>query len=676
MINPEVPESKRYCGNCQRPVGRGANGRPGSPDGVCQNCGNAFSFRPKLGAGDLIGGQYEVLGALAHGGLGWIYLAKDRNVNDRWVVLKGLIDTGDTAAMAAAVAEKQYLSQVEHPNIVKIYNFVQVPDPVTGIATGYIVMEYIGGDSLRQIALANKNETGRIIPLPLARVLAYGLEVLPALGYLHSVGLLYCDLKPDNVIQTDTQVKLIDLGAVRHMEDMESPIFFTSGYAAPEIASEGPSVSSDVFTVGRTLAVLSFDFVGYTSDYLYTLPTPQRVPLFSLFGSYYRLLRRATHVQPDRRFSSAEEMAEQLTGVLREVLSMSTREPRPGRSAVFGPEVRTFGADRSSGKSDGTPAWTPNPPDWKDIVDSLPVPQVDTDDPAAGLVGGLASAPGTAPQDMLDALATAPADSMEARLWRARAALDLGDTNMAGYELTEAAKLDAQGAVVPELPFDWRISWFRGLLALASRRPRDARIAFEHVYDMVPGEIAPKLALAVSAECCGDYFPAARLYELVWRTDRSYVSAAFGLARVYLAQGDRSGALDVLESVPDRSSHYLAAQVAVIAIRTALTTADRTAERDLLDAGGRVERLPLDAERKASLGADVLRAGINWLRAGAPNSSGRPDLNRLLGYPLTERELRFGLERCYRSLARLASDADRRIELVDQANSVRPRTFT
>jgi len=65
--------------------------------------------------GELVGGQYEVLGALAHGGLGWIYLAKDRNVNDRWVVLKGLIDTGDTAAMTAAVAEKQFLSQVEHP---------------------------------------------------------------------------------------------------------------------------------------------------------------------------------------------------------------------------------------------------------------------------------------------------------------------------------------------------------------------------------------------------------------------------------------------------------------------------------------------------------------------------------------------------------------------------------
>ena len=204
----------------------------------------------------------------------------------------------------------------------------------------------------------------------------------------------------------------------------------------------------------------------------------------------------------------------------------------------------------------------------------------------------------------------------------------------------------------------------------------DARIAFEHVYDMVPGELAPKLALAISAECCGDYFPAARLYELVWRTDRSYVSAAFGLARVYLAQGDRSGALDVLESVPDRSSHHLAAQIAGVAIRTAWTQPQRSSDRDLLDAGRRVETLRLDAERKARLSADVLRAAINWLRAGSPNATGRPDDNKLLGYSMNERELRFGLEQCYRAMARLASDGERRIELVDLANSVRPLTLT
>jgi serine/threonine-protein kinase PknG len=674
MANAEVPEDKRYCGNCNSPVGRAANGKPGSPDGVCAKCGTSFSFRPKLVGGDLVGGQYEVLGALAHGGLGWIYLARDHNVNGRWVVLKGLIDTGDTAAMAAAVAEKQFLSQVEHANIVKIYNFVQHPDPQTGTLVGYIVMEYIGGESLRQIALANKDNDGRVIPLPLARVLAYGLEVLPALGYLHSVGLLYCDLKPDNVIQTDAQLKLIDLGAVRHVDDMQSPIFFTSGYSAPEIASEGPSVASDIYTVGRTLAVLSFDFVGYTSTYMHSLPPIRQVPLFSLFGSYHRLLARATHLDPDRRFDSAEDMADQLTGVLREVLALGTREPRPGRSAVFGPEVRTFGENlATSSHTQGAP---PAPPDWAEVVNCLPTPQVDTDDPAAGLVSGLAALAGDAPRELLDALRNAPANSMEARLWRTRALLELGELNQANKELHEAAVLDARGAPVPELPYDWRISWFRGLLGLMARRPRDARTAFEHVYDMVPGELAPKLALAVSAELCGDYFPAARLYELVWRTDRSFVSAAFGLARVYLAQGDRSGALDVLESVPDRSSHYLAAQLAVIATRTKWTPAAKIAERDLVDAGNRLTRLSIDPQRRAGLTADVLTAAHQWVRAGGPNGSPPAERPVVLGCELAERDLRFGLENCYRSMARLAATPEERIGLVDQANAIRPRTLT
>jgi serine/threonine-protein kinase PknG len=400
------------------------------------------------------------------------------------------------------------------------------------------------------------------------------------------------------------------------------------------------------------------------------------VPLFSLFGSYHRLLRRATHVDPDRRFGNAEDMADQLLGVLREVLSLGTREPRPGRSAVFGPEVRTFGAELTRPTS-GNPA-IPAPPEWAEIVSCLPVPQVDTDDPAAGLVGGLASAVGPAPGDLLEALRTAPQNSMEAKLWRARALLELGELNQASRELGDAAVLDAQGQQV-ELPFDWRISWYRGLLAMAARRPRDARVAFDHVYDVVPGELAPKLALAVSAECCADYFAAARLYELVWRTDRSYVSAAFGLARTYLAQGDRSGALEVLESVPDRSSHFLAAQMAIVATRTMWTPPDRLTERDLVDAGTRVERLNLDAERRARLAVQVLQAAVTWLRAGRPKgaqANGHGTGGTVLGNELTERGVRFGLEGCYRQLARLAATAAERVELVDLANSVRPTTLT
>ncbi|WP_370946182.1 tetratricopeptide repeat protein [Amycolatopsis sp. cg5] len=661
LDNPMVSEEKRFCGACGSKVGRGENGKPGAPDGECANCGEPFSFVPKLAPNEIVGGQYEVLGALAYGGLGWIYLAQDHNVSDRWVVLKGLINTGDATAMLAAANEVRFLAEVEHPNIVKIHNFVQHADPKTGNSVGYIVMEYVGGQSLRQLALAHHRETKRPEPLPIGQVIAYGLEILPAMGYLHSQSLLYCDLKPDNVIQTHEQLKLIDLGAVRRMDDYESPLFFTTGYSAPELAKQGASVASDLYTVGRTLAVLSFEFAGYTSKYKTTLPPPSEVPLFSLFGSYYRFLKRATHADPDRRFIAAEDMGDQLTGVLREIMALGTNEPRPGVSTVFGPESRAFGVDLVVPE----PGQNVPLPDAREVVTGLPVPQVDTDDPGAGV---LATNTVADPREAIESLAGAPRESIEVRLRIVRARIELGELAEAQRQLQAAQYL----AIKAGFPHDWRIDWYRGLIELAGGRPRVAHVAFDSVYDELPGEIAPKLALGISAEGVGDYFGAARFYELVWRTDRSYVSAAFGLARVYLAQGARAGAIEVLEAVPLSSTHHTAAQVAAIKIKTRVGGDGKAVtERDLLDASHRLERLTLDAERRTRLAADVLESAHDWLRTG----QAQPGM-RVVGCALEDREVRFGLERCYRALARLANTAEQRIALVDKANAVRPRTLT
>jgi len=318
LADPRVPENRRFCGNCGQPVGQSRDGRPGLAEGFCRNCGTRFSFTPKLEPGELVAGQYEVLGCLAHGGLGWIYLARDHNVSDRWVVLKGLLNTTDADAMAAAVAERQFLAQVEHPNIVRIYNFVQHASGRDGETAGYIVMEYVGGKSLKQIRAEARQQGGAV---PLAHALAYAIEILPALGYLHDRGLVYCDFKPDNVIQTEEQLKLIDMGGVRQI-DSDDPIYGTVGYQAPEIETDGPSPSSDLYTVGRALAVLTFEFPGYQGEYQHRLP--DNVPLLAEQESFARLLRRATRADPDLRFQSASEMAEQVTGVLREVLVAPT----------------------------------------------------------------------------------------------------------------------------------------------------------------------------------------------------------------------------------------------------------------------------------------------------------------------------------------------------------------
>ena len=211
-----------------------ATASPGRTEGFCAKCGNPYSFTPKLKAGDLVADQYEVAGCLAHGGLGWIYLARDRNVSDRWVVLKGLLNTGDEDALAVAIVERQFLAQVEHPLIVEIYNFV------THDGAGYIVMEYVGGTSLKQILKERmRANDGVFDPLPVDQALAYILEVLPAFTYLHDLGLVYCDFKPDNLIQVGDAVKLIDLGGVRRIDDDGRRIYGTVGYQAPEVARLG-----------------------------------------------------------------------------------------------------------------------------------------------------------------------------------------------------------------------------------------------------------------------------------------------------------------------------------------------------------------------------------------------------------------------------------------------------
>ena len=249
LTDPQVPENHRFCGNsdCNKPVGRGRDGEPGRPEGFCTQCGTPFSFVPRLSRGDLVGGQYEVRGCIAHGGLGWIYLAIDRNVHNRLVVLKGLVHSGDADAMATAAAEALALAEVEHPNIVRIHNFVEHKDS-EGTTVGYIVMEYVGGTSLKQIRQAHNG------PLPPDQAVAYIVEIAPALGYLHDQGLAYCDFKPDNVMQSDEQLKLIDLGATVAMDDDAAVIYGTRGYQAPEIAWTGPTVATDIYTVGRTLA--------------------------------------------------------------------------------------------------------------------------------------------------------------------------------------------------------------------------------------------------------------------------------------------------------------------------------------------------------------------------------------------------------------------------------------
>ena len=186
--------------------------------------------------------------------------------------------------------------------------------------------------------------------------LAYVIEVLPALGYLHSRGLVYCDFKPDNVIQTEEQLKLIDMGGVRRIDDDDSAIYGTVGYQAPEIADEGPSPSSDLYTVGRALAVMTFEFSGYQGKY-----AAQPARSGDRAGARPATSRSSGRCgapptpTPTAGSRSAGEMAEQLTGVLREVLAVADGKPRPAFSTLFSPELRAIGVAARARPTAGRP---------------------------------------------------------------------------------------------------------------------------------------------------------------------------------------------------------------------------------------------------------------------------------------------------------------------------------
>jgi serine/threonine-protein kinase PknG len=646
MVNPEVPERNRFCGNpaCGQAVGRARGDRPGLAQGFCAKCGTRYSFVPKLSKGDVVGRQYEVQGCLAHGGMGWIYLAVDRNVHNRWVVLKGLLNTGDSDAMAAAAAEVLTLAEVEHPNIVRIHNFVEHDDPDVG-PVGYIVMEFVGGTSLKQIRKANDG------PLPAGQAVAYIVEIAPAVEYLHAQGLVYCDFKPDNVMQSDEQLKLIDLGAVIPMDDQTSAIYGTVGYQAPEVATTGPTVASDVYTVGRTLAVLVIDMPQERGAFVAELPGPETQPVFAKYESLYYAIRRAANPDPEQRFSSMEELADQLTGVLHEIAALDSGKECPRISNCFSPQRAVFAT--------GIDARV----DPAAVIAALPVPVVDPTDSGAAL---LATASGTELAQLEHALSVARGGqgrntSVEIPLRLVRAALELGSVAQARKRILELSKV---------IPGDWRLTWYDAQCALLEGDFDRAAIAFDSVLAALPGELAPKMALAATAELRNAPAEAMRYYQTVWQTDHGYVSAAFGLARQRARGGDVVGAIAALDEVAPASSSFTTA--AATAIEVLLRGGDPRVlnEQMLVDAGNRADSLNMEStEKRATMRLHVLGAALDWMRAG-----NAPRAPRLLGQDFHESGLRTEMEHCYRELAHGAPDTWSRIDLVEKANAVRPRT--
>jgi serine/threonine-protein kinase PknG len=647
-----IEEAKRRCPKRDsRPQTRcGLDGTRGATEAMCPECGFSYSFRPPLRRDEWLN-QYQVRGCIGYGGQGWVYLAHDVNLDGDPVAIKAQRDDQTAESQEAALKERRMLIQLRHPGIVDIRNFVKHGDS----ETGYIVLELLAGMSLEQ-----KIMTARLGP---AEAISYILAVLPALGYLHDSKLVYSDFKPANIMQVGDRIKLIDLGAVRQMDaSADLPPVVTAGFRAPEVRqARQPSASSDLYTVGRTLAVLTAP-VEYTEEWKNDkLPGPEKIEVFGKYESFYRFLCRATAANPRRRFVSAAEMADQLVGVLREVVALdgagsryqgNSLPPRP--SALFTPErdVVTFTPERTAVPVEQSLAGQ--------FAQALPVPRHDDTDPGAAFLSTITA---TDPAKVMHELRKAPSNSAEVVFRRTLARIPLLQFAEANEQITPVTTSRADRV-------DWRFVWYRGLVSLAAGEAEDAWHAFAAIRDLLPGEPAPKLALAMCAEHIGQLALARHYYQTVWRTGHEFVGAAFGVARCYAGVPGSAGieeAISTLESVPKTLRYHDAARIKALQLRLERPELD---EKGLHEAARKLTELKLDDEPATWLRIQIWQAALAWLEAGGVPDSGDP----LLDVSFTPAGIGFGMAAAYLKLRRYVPRGRERTNLVKRAHAARPRT--
>jgi serine/threonine-protein kinase PknG len=513
-------------------------------------------------------------------------------------------------------------------------------------------MEYVPGRPLTDPELPE---------LSAEHVIGYLLRVLRVFHYLHEGGYLFCDLKPGNLMAHGTDLTLIDLGSVR---EAGTPGIgqFTQDFAAPELPVTGPTVATDLYTVGATLERLcSWHGTGWTGE------PPSSLRWFT---------ERATQRDPGARFGSAAEMAGQLSGVLRDVVTRRTGRALPAPSSHFArattlidngltrvPPVErwlTRAVRRAAERGECAPLDTA-PPRPGEAAAGLPDPHPDPADAAAAFLTTQVS------DDLPEAIRQltgyqVPSREVHLALFRAR--LRSGDLPGAHRALLAAATGTRDAHPVQA---GWRRHWHDGLLALAERRFRDARASFTAAARQLPGETAPRLALAVCAECVAvgraELEAVAAAYLAVWHTDPWYESAALGYGRVRARLGDRAEAVRVLSEVPSTSPHYRAVRtVALRVLATPLLTPSGEilppGPAQLADSAARLTALPAGDPETRRLAALVDEAR---LAASGPDRAARASA-------------RAALEGRYRALAGQARDAWARTVLIDLANAVRPRT--
>ena len=280
----------------------------------------------QLDPGTVLNSRYEIVRRIGGGGMGAVYLAKDRNLGDAPRAVKEMVESHlDPVQHEKAIGdfkrESLLLTSLEHPCIPTIYDYFYDET----LSRFYLVMKYISGGDLA--SRMRSSAGGRLDEKTVAD---WGMQVADVLEYLHSrpKAIIYRDLKPANLMidGNSGRVMLIDFGIARWVTQQEKGVTAvgTMGYAPPELFSGRVEPASDVYSLGATMfhlltgsdpqdnPLLIFDFTKN--------PKPRQIAP-SISSEMEHILMRSVEYRPEDRFRTAGELRNELATHLERLMS-------------------------------------------------------------------------------------------------------------------------------------------------------------------------------------------------------------------------------------------------------------------------------------------------------------------------------------------------------------------
>jgi tetratricopeptide (TPR) repeat protein len=261
--------------------------------------------------GSLLAGRYDVLSLLGRGGMGRVYKAHDREL-DEIVAIKTVLRPA-TSDEVRLFREVQICRRISHPNVVRVYDLGRFPGGV------FVTMEHLEGRNLDRVIAEDA-------PLPFERIRAILSEVAAGLAEAHSLGVVHRDLKPANVMLTATRVKILDFG-IACMQGVDARLTqagFVMGspmYMSPDqLQGKELDGRSDLYSLGILAYTLiagrePFDNPDPTVLALKQLREPH--PDARTFrpetpSAWIDLLDGLLEKEPEDRFQSAQEVLDVL----------------------------------------------------------------------------------------------------------------------------------------------------------------------------------------------------------------------------------------------------------------------------------------------------------------------------------------------------------------------------